>query len=209
MNGAPSNPALQPGRSRRQGVITLEFILAMPLLFIMTLAVFEFAMLALVQQAATTAVIEGAREGAKIFPGFPPFPFTDPGGEPSPDPTDLDDRADYIADVVDTYLGVHCLEVAPAGGAGDDPTRANARVVIERRVGAGAVQTVTRGDDTIDCNATGPPLNPNEIRVTVCFLLVDATDPSGCGNPVPDWLAPFGFSFDGCRFEMSSRANLE
>ncbi|MFP6765943.1 MAG: TadE family protein, partial [Planctomycetaceae bacterium] len=52
---------------QRTGVIALEFLLSMPVLFITTLAAFQFGILALVVLTGTTAVMEAAREGAKTF----------------------------------------------------------------------------------------------------------------------------------------------
>lgn len=51
--------------SRRKGVEYLELILVMPILFIATLAVFEFGVLLLYEEAVTAATVEGAREAAK------------------------------------------------------------------------------------------------------------------------------------------------
>lgn len=51
--------------SRRKGVEYLELILVMPILFIATLAIFEFGLLLLYQEAVTSAAVEGAREAAK------------------------------------------------------------------------------------------------------------------------------------------------
>lgn len=51
--------------SRRKGVEYLELILAMPILFIATLAIFEFGVLLLYEETVTSATVEGAREAAK------------------------------------------------------------------------------------------------------------------------------------------------
>ncbi len=51
--------------SRRKGVEFLELILVMPILFIATLAIFEFGILLLYEEAVTAATVEGAREAAK------------------------------------------------------------------------------------------------------------------------------------------------
>lgn len=192
-------PLRSGSETQRRGVIVLEFLLSMPILFIVTLAAFQFGILALVIQAGTTAVMEAAREGAKAFPSG--LVLDNNGG--STDPTGDDDIADKIALVVDEFLAVHCLEVRQAG-VSDDAAKANVRVEIDR---GGAM--ATRGDTTISCNRTGTPAGANEIVVTVCFNLVDSTNPTGHGNPVPDWLSSFNLSIANCRFEMSSRANLE
>lgn len=51
--------------SRRKGVEYLELILVMPVLFISTLAIFEFGVLLLYEETVTSATVEGAREAAK------------------------------------------------------------------------------------------------------------------------------------------------
>lgn len=51
--------------SKRKGVEYLELILVMPILFIATLAIFEFGILLLYEEAVTSAAVEGAREAAK------------------------------------------------------------------------------------------------------------------------------------------------
>ncbi len=51
--------------SRRKGVEYLELILVMPILFIATLAIFEFGILLLYEETVTSATVEGAREAAK------------------------------------------------------------------------------------------------------------------------------------------------
>ena len=195
------NPALRESfGQKRRAVIALEFLLSMPVLFIVTLAAFQFGILGLVIQAGTTAVMEAAREGAKAFPST----LVLDNGSGNTDPTDDADIADKIALIVDDFLAVHCLEVRDPTQPGDDLTKANARVEIDR---GGA--TATRGDTTITCNRTGTAAGANEIVVTVCFNLVDSSNPTGHGNPVPDWLSSFNLSISTCRFEMSSRANLE
>lgn len=173
--------------------------MAMPILFIATLATFQFGILALVVQAGTTAVMEAAREGAKVFPST----LVLDNGSGNTDPTDNSDIADRIALIVDDFLAVHCLEVRQSG-VNDDADKANAVLLIER----GGL-TATRGDTGITCNRTGTAAGGTEIVVTLCFNLVDSTNPTGHGNPVPDWLSAFDMSIATCRFEMTSRANLE
>lgn len=51
--------------SKRKGVEYLELILVMPILFIATLATFEFGILLLYEETVTSATVEGAREAAK------------------------------------------------------------------------------------------------------------------------------------------------
>ena len=84
-------------------------------------------------------------------------------------------------------------------------------MIVRRRVGNGAVETADRGDMMIPCSSTVSDMDirEDEVVVTLCIRLVDPDDPSGCGNPVPDWLATFGLSLESCIFEVSSRMRLE
>lgn len=188
--------------SRRLGVIALEFILVLPVLFIATLACFEFAFIGLVIQAGSTAVIEGTREGAKAYSAALPFDNNPPAYG---DPTSSDDIADKIALAMDQYLALHGIEIRMTG-INDDTTRANAFIRIER-----GVSTTERGDLSLSAVTTraGTAPSATEIVVTLAFPLVDASDTQGLGNPVGDWLAPYGLSVASYRFEMSSRAPLE
>lgn len=52
-------------RARRSGVQTVEMIIALPVLFIASLAVLQFGILFIFQQGITTAAIEGAREASE------------------------------------------------------------------------------------------------------------------------------------------------
>ncbi len=90
-------------RPQRGGAITLEFILGTPVLFLTTLAVFEFGILLLVEQAFVTAAIEGAREGAKVGA-----------------------TTNAVAETVQRIIGVHCITFDTTGTASGD-----ARVIIE------------------------------------------------------------------------------
>lgn len=187
--------------TRRRGAVVLEFIVAMPVLFTAFLAIFEFGFLALVVENGTHAANEGVREGAKlwgssvVFDNNPALNF---------DPSGNDDIADQIALAMDSILDVFHMEVRQ-NGVNDNPAKANVLVLIER-----GASTARRGDNTLTCNRTGAAPGTNEIVVTLCFPLVDSSVPStGMGNPVPNWLAPFGFNLQPYRFEMSARSELE
>ncbi len=190
---------------RRRGAVVLEFIIAMPVLFTAFLAIFEFGFLALVVENGTHAVNEGTREGAKVWGSSMPF---DNNPAFNFDPSTNDDIADQIALAMDDILDVFRMEVRHTG-INDNPAKANVLVVIERGNGVG-VDVARRGDNTLTCNRTGTAPGPNEIVVTLCFPLVDSSVPSnGLGNPVPNWLAPFGFNLQPYHFEMSARSELE
>lgn len=196
-----SRPEPTPA-ARRRGVVVLEFLLVTPVLFIATLALFEFGFLALVLQLGSTAVIEAAREGGKQFPAGLAFDNNAIGDF---DPVADNDIADRIALLVDEYLAVHGLEVRQ-NGINDDTSKANVYLLIER-----GNQVAERGNNTLAGLTTrlGNPPDADEIVVTVSFRLVDTSDPNGPGNPVPDWLNTFGFTLQPYLFEMSSRAKLE
>ena len=185
----------------RRGAVVVEFLIAMPVLFTAFLAIFEFGVLALVIEQGAHAVDEGAREGAKAWGSSVAFDNNVAGNY---DPTGNDDIADQIALAMDAILDVFDLEVRQ-NGVSDNPAKANVLVVIER-----GTSTARRGNNTLTCNRTGSAPGATEIVVTLCFPLVDSTAPSTAyGNPVPNWLVPFGFNLSAYRFEMSCRSELE
>lgn len=194
----PSGTCVHP--ARRAAVIILEMIVAAPLFFIMMLAIFEFGFVLLTLQVAHTALIEGTRRAAELYP--PGYPLNLAG----PD----NDVADQVVQFMNEHLMVQCLEIYdPTQGAADDPADANVQVIIERGatvIPRGSAVSLPAGHT---CTPHGPAPVGNEVRVTLCFRLVDPTNPDGCGDPVPDWLAPFGFSLLDCVFEASSRMYVE
>jgi len=189
-------------KKSRKGVVFLEFVVAFPILFFTTLAIFEFTMAMIVVDTATTAVVQGAREGAYGFPSTLNF---DDNAALNTDPTADDDIADAIALVMDEYLAVHNLEIRQ-DGVNDDPNKPNAYVRIVRET-----TTAERGDQDLAaaCTQVGNAPAAGEIVVTLCFPLVDTANPTGVGNPVPDWLSTVGFSLATYRFEATSRALIE
>jgi len=187
---------------RRSGAVFLEFVVAMPILFFAFLAIFEFSFAMIAVDTSTTAVVQGAREGAFQYDPAVPFNLNVVGDT---DPSGNDDIADQIALAMDEYLGVINVEIRQ-NTVNDDLTKPNAYVRIVR----GGV-TAERGDVTLAavCTQAGAAPAANEIVVTMCYPLVDAGNPSGVGNPVPDWLSSVGFSLSTMRFEATSRALLE
>lgn len=186
----------ETGRSsaRRRGVIIVEFLFVMPLLFIQLLAIFEFVFIGIVTEAVTSAAVIGAREAALSYPTG--FDF-DNGGT---NPAENNDIADRVALRLEQALAVVNLEVRPL-----NPTRANAFVLVTRNL-----VDAKRGDLSVDRPHLGDAPVPGEAVVTVCVPLVDASAPtSGLGNPVPNWLAPVGFSLAGRNIRVTARAPLE
>ena len=74
-------------------MIALEFMLVLPVLFIGTLAIFEFGIVMLLEQAIITSATEGAREAAK-------------GADP-----------DEVALAVEQSLRLHNIRILPHSGA--------------------------------------------------------------------------------------------
>lgn len=138
---------LKPGNTqRRRGVVVLEFLLAFPILFITTLAIFEFGILVLVQQTLTAAATEGAREAAKIGAS-----------------------TNETATVVDEILSVHQIAFDPTATNATD----GARLIIE--YGPPLSTTAERGNTSIPCSPIGPAPGTDEVRVTLCVTATDAT----------------------------------
>lgn len=190
-------------RSPRAGVVVLEFIVAMPIIFFTTLGVFEFVILGLLIHAGTMASVEAAREGAKIYSPTLPFNNNSPGNF---DPDGNDDFSDRVALVAEQYLSLYGIDVEPVAVSG----RSTAVVQIKRNpAGAPPMETALRGDNTIVFTQTGADPADGELIVTVAFRYVDSSNPSGYGNPLPNWLSPFGFSMLGTRFQLTSRQALE
>lgn len=168
-------------QSRRRGVEVFELILAVPILFITTVALFEFGILMLVGQAATAAAVEGARKGAEVGA-----------------------TTDDVAEVVQSFLAVHDLSFLTTGT--NSGTVTPVFVTVEREDGGGGVDVDERGDTDLDpiCSREGPDPDVDEVVVSVCVLITNGDD-----DPVPNFLSPFGFSLTGKVLNVSSRATLE
>jgi hypothetical protein len=183
-------------RLLRRGVVTLEIILVLPILVIAFIAIFEFGILAIVLGTATAAVVDGAREGALVFPSSLPYDNEDP------DPTSEEDIADAIALQMNRFLAVVGLEIQEPGSPNEDPMKQKAYVRIVRDQ-----EIAERGDLSLaaDCVTTGPSPGPGETVVTLCFPLVNSPE----GRPVPDLLSTFGFSLADRHYNATSRALLQ
>ena len=131
----------------RRGSGTLELILALPVLFFVTLAIFQFGFLMVIQQTVTTAAIDGARAAAKEI-------------------TAGDASAAAISAVNDT-LAVHGLAV--------DPTSTDISSDTKLAVEYGGTPTITTGDPGLSCSTpSSPAVGPTEVRISVCVDLTTA-----------------------------------
>lgn len=136
--------------SKRRGLEYLELVLVMPVLFMATIAIFQFGIMMLYHTAVTSAAVEGAREYAK------------PGATPT-----------NVAQYIQNFLAIHQVTfdtTTTTVGTGD------AFVLFEI---SDTMTTTTdmRGNTDLTVAAVGPPtFSANEVRVTVCSKLVSAND---------------------------------
>jgi hypothetical protein len=175
------------GRKRRQrtGAVTLEFILLLPILVLLLLAMGRFAVALVMREAVTHAATVGAREAGK--------------GEDT----------NEVALVVDGILEQgHALNLADdAGGIAQPVEGSGVRVFLE--VGQPDAhfrpERADFGDSTIACEPPDTPaVQPDEVRVTVCLDLST--------RPMCNWL--FGFDqrasdFNGRYCRISSLVKKE
>lgn len=168
--------------SVRRGAVSLEFLLVFPIVFFATLAVFQFGLISLAIQASTNAVIEGAQKAAAHF-------------SPSANEATI---ANEVATEMNKYLNVNGLKIGNGG---------TAQILVERGGTSETVGTLPSGF-TMDA-ASGPAVQPSEVRVTLCFPLVISTGANSPEHPIPDWLKWIGVSLASKKFQMSSRATLE
>lgn len=137
-----------PNRSRtRRGVITLEFILVLPLIVLITWGTFQFAILFLVQNTLTHATTVAAREAGKH----------EPVGE--------------VAVVVDRILqATHCIDVTDRHG--NPIAESGVRIIQEVGSRHGPPIITTFGDTDSNCRPPQvPQIRPDEVRVTICMDL--------------------------------------
>ena len=132
-------------KNRRASVL-LEFILAFPIIIILSLAIIEFGFYALLQQTITIATIEGTRKAAQVGA-----------------------TTDSVGETIQEFVAINSLtlDVAQqpaAPGAGD--------VIVSIEDGSGLL-TETIGNSDITCFPVGPSPTISEIKVTVCVNLTD------------------------------------
>jgi len=154
----------------------LEGVLVLSPLLIVTLAILEFSIAMVVEQAIVSSASEGARAAARESA-----------------------TATTIAQSVKKILDVHDVTFDPTGTNLTD----DVQVAIEDGSGSLGIAG-TRGNTSLTCSPTGGVLAANQVRVTVCVVMTNASD-----QPVPDWLDVFGFSTSGRQFEVSAIALIE
>ena len=146
-----SNHGRSPGRRirlpRRRAASTLQVIVALPVLLLITVAIFQFGFLMIVQQTMTTAATEAARAAAR-----------------EPLATDANAAALVAANRV---LQVHNLQIDPTSL----DTTSDTKLILEFGPGT----TITTGDPDLTCAApSSPVLMAQDVRATVCLDLTTA-----------------------------------
>ncbi len=166
---------------RRSAAVTLEFILTLPIIIMLTWGVFQYAILFLVQNAVTHSAIVGAREAGKH------------------------EDIREVAWAVDQVLQeAHCVDVVddhgrPIPGSGvricmevGDPHRSYPRIY-------------EFGDPGQPCNIPSyPRVGPDEVRVTICMDLTRSPLTNFLFN-----FGITELSFEGKRFQISSLVKKE
>ena len=184
----------------RRGVIVLEFLFVMPLLVIQLLAILEFLFVGLAHEVITAATISGARQAALSFPAD--FPFDDN----QPDPATGNDIADQVALRMEDFLELINLEIRPPENS-QHLNRTQAYVRISRRPTVQLTETASRGDLALaaECLPKGDELAIGEVMVSLCVPVASSNRAGGVQN----WLSPFGFTWSGRHWQVTSRALLE
>ena len=168
-----------PHSSRRKGSVILEFILAFPLILIVSLAIIQFGFFALLQQSITAAAIEGSREAAKVGA-----------------------TVDSVGNLIQEYVDLNSSLMLDVGQQPAAPAAGNVFVSIED--GSGTL-TQTIGNSDIPCSPVGPAPTVSEIKVTICLNLTDTNGKV----PIPNLLSTFGFTLSGKQLEISAMTGLE
>lgn len=135
-----------PFRRQRRGSVLLEFILAFPIILILSLAIIEFGFYVLLQQTITAAAIEGTRKAAQVGA-----------------------TTDAVGNLIQQYVAINSLTLdvnqqPAASGFGN--------VLVSIDDGSGFL-TETIGNSDITCYPVGPDPLASEIKVTVCVNLTD------------------------------------
>lgn len=142
-----SNAAEPQWFRRRSGAVILEFLLVFPIVLVVTLAIFQFGILALVVHSGTAALLDGTQAGAAVFPDG--FLVDAPGAD--------DDIADVVASVIGSRLMIFNTQVA-----------GNYEIHITR----GNEGPFERGDGVAGYDPVPLVPVPGAIQVRLCFPLV-------------------------------------
>tara|TARA_R110000868_G_C10971950_1_gene770143 strand:+ start:3821 stop:4384 length:564 start_codon:yes stop_codon:yes gene_type:complete len=143
------------GNGGRSGSVLLEFILAFPIILIISLAVIQFGFFALLQQTVTIATIEGSRKAAQVG-----------------------STTDSVGNLIQQYVALNSLDLQVVSPA----TSNTGNVLVTIETGPAPVTTVTIGNSDIPCTPVGPAPGIGEVKVTVCMNLTDSNGTSPIPN---------------------------
>jgi len=97
---------------------------------------------------------------------------------------------DEVVEAVTVVLGANCIALDDAEGSGT-------KMILE----SGDELPIQFGDPALECDVPEIPLQPDEVRVTICVALT--------ATPFCDALRSFGFSLFDKRLEISSLVKKE
>jgi Flp pilus assembly protein TadG len=146
---SPIKDAPHRNRRKQRGAVTLEAIAVLPPLLILFLAVLEFGIAILTQQAVTSASLEGVRTAARE-----------------------NATTNGVAADVLQFLAVHEVSFNTTGTNVVD----DARVVIEVGAAGPVGLAGERGNTTLPCTPNGGALASNQVRVTVCVRMTNGVN---------------------------------
>lgn len=132
---------------RRRGVQTLELVVAIPVLLVVTLAIIEFGFLLALEESVVMAATEATREVTKI-----------PGAS-------LDMRRDVAVATANRFLAPHQVQIVVSG----IQETSNLRIDIQG-------DTRTANALVCNPKTGSPALLANEVRVTVCVRPTNAAN---------------------------------
>jgi hypothetical protein len=155
-------------------------MVALPVLIIVTLAIFQFGILMLIYQAVVTAAVEGAREAGK-------------GG-----------NVNAVASVVNQILVPHGVVVTSAS------TDANIIVEQSQPPAAPTVTMLNGNPCYPPTGVPLSTIHrETRVTFSLSLVPQGAASAWGTRQGVPNWLSVFGFSLVGKRFEVSSLVRTE
>lgn len=175
-------PRLRSRRRSSKGAVTLESILALPVLVIVVLAAYQFGMSVLVQETISHAAIHAAREAAKEAN--------------LANPNEVNDANAAAIDAANEVLGVLCLAIDPNSA----DTTSDTKLILE----FGTLAPIKTGDPGLDCDPPAVPMvAADEVRVTICAELT--------AHPICNLLKAFdpNLDFAGRHLQASSLVKKE
>ncbi|PHS12715.1 MAG: hypothetical protein COA78_07975 [Blastopirellula sp.] len=170
---------MQTRRQSRKGIQVLELLIAFPVLFIASIAFFQFGPAMVIHEAVQSAAEESAREAAKRV-----------GGQTVEELTE---------ETMNDILGVHGLALGDAG----------IQVIIEQDDSDPDVtsEVICLGDTVIPCPVSSSITSAEEIKITIIVSMEDGMGNKVA--PVPNVLKNYGIDFSQKYYEFSAIARKD